>query len=266
MFMRAALFFFASLICIETSATRAVHITGTIANIQSWEIKGYYTAIVVSSTELPARGTVSTRPQLIVDRKTGHFSGELPCEVIRNNHSQWVDLHLVLMNVTFNVRSEMVIRVPNARTVELGTFDWKPSRYLWKSGSPVIDTAVPRDTVVGDRFGDHMRISPINPTPSDTMRIEFVWHNNGAPFESSHSGFYMKDCCTVLIDFTFAVRSDVDVHNDSWSQHARPFTLQGMAAGRHRLRQVTSQGENLRDVDFLLGKDLYFTVRERSEP
>jgi len=37
-------------------------------------------------------------------------------------------------------------------------------------------------------------------------------------------------------------------------------------AGRYRIRQVPAPGANLRDVDFLLGKDLYFSVGERKEP
>jgi hypothetical protein len=36
--------------------------------------------------------------------------------------------------------------------------------------------------------------------------------------------------------------------------------------GRYRLRQVPAKGEHLRDVDFMLNKDLYFTVRERTGP
>ncbi|MCC7502512.1 MAG: hypothetical protein IT229_08275 [Flavobacteriales bacterium] len=39
-----------------------------------------------------------------------------------------------------------------------------------------------------------------------------------------------------------------------------------LAEGRYRIRQVPATGANLRDVDFLLGKDLYFTVGERKEP
>jgi hypothetical protein len=41
--------------------------------------------------ELPQHGVVSTRPQLMVDLKTGHFEGEIECEGIRNAHGRWVD-------------------------------------------------------------------------------------------------------------------------------------------------------------------------------
>jgi hypothetical protein len=42
--------------------------------------------------------------------------------------------------------------------------------------------------------------------------------------------------------------------------------LQAEVKGRYRLRQVAVQGEHLRDVDFMLDKDLYFTVRDRTGP
>ncbi|HOY80060.1 MAG TPA: hypothetical protein PLN33_19765, partial [Hyphomonadaceae bacterium] len=59
------------------AATRGVHLTGTVANTQSWEIAGYFKAMVVTSTELPKHGVVSSRPQLMVDLKTGRFEGEI---------------------------------------------------------------------------------------------------------------------------------------------------------------------------------------------
>ena len=37
-------------------------------------------------------------------------------------------------------------------------------------------------------------------------------------------------------------------------------------AGRYRLRQIPAQGEHLRDIDFLMSRDLYFTVGEWHEP
>lgn len=155
------------------ASDRAVHVTGTVANIQSWEIRGYYTAMVVAHTEPRRYGVVSTRPQLMVDRQTGQFEGDLVCEVLRNKHGRWVDIHLINMAPTFQGYSTMIIRVPYTRTIDLGTFEWKPSHYRWKEGALVIDTAVPRDTLIGDLFGDHVRISPINPEPGDSMRFEF---------------------------------------------------------------------------------------------
>ncbi|MBL0035374.1 MAG: hypothetical protein IPP26_06300 [Flavobacteriales bacterium] len=245
------------------AATRSVHITGTAENTQSWEITGYCTAMVVRSTELPQHGVVSTRPQLMVDLKTGSFEGEIECEVIRNAHGRWVDLHFVGFSYLFTAYPEMVVRVPYATRIDLGSFAWKPSHYRWKNGALVIDTAVPRDTVIGDRFGTHVRISPINPAPDDTVHFAFTWENSGQPHQASMGGLYMKDCCTHLCDFTFAVRTDTDVYGESWPHHVTLYLPPKLAEGRYRIRQVPAPGANLRDVDFLLGKELYFTVGER---
>ena len=250
---------------VPSQAAHTVHVTGTVANIQGWEIKGYYTAMVVNAVGIPRPGSVWTSPQVTVDLKTGHFEGEIACEVVRNVSGRWVDIHLVNAAVTFQVYSEMVIRAPYAKDIDLGTFDWKPSHYRWKEGALVLDTAVPRDTVIGDLFNDHVRISPINPEPGDTMRFEFVWNNSGQPLQAGMGGFYMKDCCTVLCDFTFAVRTDTDVFTASWP-HRVGLHLLAETKGRYHLRQIPAQGEHLRDIDFLLGEDLYFNVGKRDDP
>lgn len=248
------------------AAARTVRVSGTVANVDSWEFKGHFTAMVAGSMGLPRPGVVSTRPQLMVDLKTGTFAGELECEVIRNAHGRWVDIHFVGMSHLFREYPEMVIRAPYSTTIDLGRIDWRQSNYRWKEGALVIDTAVPRDTLIGDRSGNHMRISPINPEPGDSMRFEFVWENSGQPHVASMGGFYMKDCCTILCDFTFAERTDTDVYGESWPHHARPFVLAELAPGRYRLQQTPATGMNLRDVDFLLNRDLFFNVSERHEP
>ncbi|HRH71424.1 MAG TPA: hypothetical protein PLB89_18130, partial [Flavobacteriales bacterium] len=250
---------------VASATVRTVHIKGTVANIQSWEIKGYYTTMVVSSMPAPKPGVVSTRPQLVVDAKSGRFEGDIECAVVRNANGRWVDVHLVNMAVTYQVNTEMVIRAPYSTSIDLGTFDWKPSRYRMKSGALVIDTSVPRDTVVGDLFSNHVHISPINPEPGDSIKFEFVWGSSGEPHQAGFGGFYMKDCCTILCDLTFAVRTDTDTYTESWNRHVT-LHLQPDAEGRYRLRQAPAQGEHLRDVDFLLGDDLYFNVCERSDP
>jgi hypothetical protein len=122
---------------------------------------------------------------------------------------------------------------------------------------------VPRDTVIGDLFGDHVRISPINPERGDSMRFEFVWTNSGQPHLARLGDLVLEDYGTVMCDLTFAVRTDTDVFTESWPHHVVLY-LQAEVKGRYRLRQVAAQGEHLREVDFLLDKDLYFTVRERT--
>ncbi len=246
-------------------SVRTVHVTGTVTNIQGWEIKGYYTAMVANAVGMPRPGTVWTSPQLMVDLKTGHFEGEIDCEVIRNAHGRWVDFHLINMAVTFQVYSTMVIRAPYAKEIDLGAFDWKPSHYRWKEGALVIDTGVPRDTVIGDLFGDHVRISPINPERWDSMRFEFVWTNSGQPHLTRFEDLYLTNESTVVCDLTFAVRTDTDVYTESWRHHVVLY-LRAEASGRYLLRQVPAEGEHLRDVDFLLENEIHLNAHERTEP
>ena len=250
---------------VASASVRTVHVAGTIANIQSWEIKGYYTSMVVAHTEPRRAGVVPTRPQLMVDKVTGRFEGEIICEVMRNKHGRWVDIHLINMAATFQVYSTMVIRAPYAERIDLGAFDWKPSHYRWKEGALVIDTVVPRDTVIGILFGDHVRISPINPEPGDSMRFEFVWNNSGQPHVASFGDPYLENESYVVCELTFAVRTDTDVYTESWPHHVVLY-LRAETSGRHLLRQVPAQGEHLRDIEFLLDKELYFTVSGRYEP
>lgn len=248
------------------SAPRTVHITGTVANIQSWEIKGYFTAMIVGSTSPPRPGVVATSQQVMVDLKTGRFEGEIADEMIRKASGRWMDIHVVALSTMQIPPAEMVIRLPYARTIDLGTFEWKPSHYRWRQGALVIDTAVPRDTVIGEPWGIHVLISPINPEPTDSVKFQFHWMTGNPAYAASMGGLYMKDCCTFLCDFTFAERTDTDSYAESW-WHRETLTLPPpLEPGRYRARQVAAAGEHLRDVDFMLNNDLYFTVGERTEP
>jgi hypothetical protein len=201
---------------VASAAIRTVHVTGTVANIQSWEISGYYSAMVANAVGMPRHGTIWTSPQLMIDMKTGRFEGEIECEVVRNGHGHWVNIHLVSVAGTYQVYDEMVLRAPYAKDIDLGTFDWKPSYYRWSEGALVIDTAVPRDTVIGNLFGDHARISPINPERGDSMRFEFVWTNSGQPQVASFGDLYLENESIVACDLTFGVRTDTDVYGESW--------------------------------------------------
>ncbi len=244
---------------LATAATRTVHVRGTIGNLHELGLKGWYSALNIRSVGwlVPASGP---------DPATKQFNGTLECKVVRNAHGKWVDIELTAMAYVRGRDRSMFIRVPYAHTIDLGTFEWKPSHYRWKDGALVIDTGVPRDTAItDDQLGTRILLQPVNPAPQDSIIIELEWPSSGAAHLASYT-MAMKDCCTVLIDFTFAVRTDVDVYGESWPQRAKPFVLPKLEAGRYRLRQVLAQGENLRDVDFLLGTDLYFTVGERTEP
>jgi hypothetical protein len=242
------------------AATRTVHVRGTISNLHALGLKGWYSALNIRSATwlAPASGP---------DPATKQFNGELECNVVRDALGQWVDIELTAMAYVQGRDRSMIIRVPYKRNIDLGTFDWKPSRYRWKPDGLHIETALPRDTVIGSVDDPTLLIiRPINPAPTDSVRFEFIWENSGQPHQASMGGVYMKDCCTYLCDFTFAVRTDTDVYGESWPHHALLWLPPKLEAGRYRIRQVPAQGTNLRDVDFLLGKDLYFTVGEREEP
>lgn len=263
--MRAILSLIAFLsVMLASASKRPIHVTGTVTNIQAWEIHGYYTAVLVRGGPPPQHGAVERYPGVTVDLKTGHFEGEVMTEVTSNAHGRWVDLHVVTISTLDIAPREMVIRVPYARSIDLGSFDWKPSHYRWKKGTLAIDTAVPRDTLIGEPWGNHVIIRPINPTAQDSVALEFVWASSGAPFEAAWSALYKEHW--TLIDITFALRTDVDVYTEGWMQRATPIRLGNLTAGRYGIRQVPAQGENLRDVDLLLDSLIQFTVTERYEP
>ena len=265
--MRAMPSLLAFLSVVAASASkRPIHVKGTVANIQVWEIRGYYTGVMVRTNSGLPRGAVERFPEAMVDLKTGRFDGDLNAEVVRNAHGQWVDLRLVAISTLDIPHRAMAIRVPYARTIDLGTFDWKPSKYRWNQSELVIDTAAPRDTLIGEPWGIHVVISPINPGPADSVKFQFHWMTGNPAYAASMGGLYMKDCCTFLCDFTFAERSDTDIYAESWSHRETLSLPPPLETGRYRLRQVPVTGEHFRDVDFLLNKELYFTVGDRHEP
>ncbi len=239
------------------AATRTISVRGVLGN--GAELRALYPAVNVKSVGY-------LRPASGVDLSNGAFAGELDCALIRNAHGTWVDIVIEAFPYTGDHRPTMVIRAPYSRTIDLGTFAWRTSHYRWKEGTLVIDTGVPRDTVItNEPLGTRLFLHPVNPAPQDSVTIGFEWTSSGAAHLIDYS-MSMKDCCTVLIDFTFAIRADVDVYGDSWAERAKPLALPKLEAGRYRLRQVPAPGENLRDVDFLLGTELYFNVGERTGP
>jgi hypothetical protein len=160
-----------------------------------------------------------------------------------------------------------VLRGTLARTIDLGTFYWKPTRYRWKPDGLRIETALPRDTVIGAMEDPvQLYISPINPTPEDTVRITVEWTTSGQPMVADQLGIYMKDCCTLLIDIRFGMRTDTDIYGESYPRRAIPWVFPQLKAGRYRLHQVPLTGEAVLDIDLLLGKELFFTVRDYLEP
>jgi hypothetical protein len=252
----------ASCLCVlvALAAKRTVHVRGTVGNLHELGLKGSYSALNIRSAAwlVPASGP---------DPATKQFIGELECNVVRDAHGKWVDIELTAMAYVRGRDRSMFIRVPYSRHIDLGTFDWKPSRYRWKPDGLHIETALPRDTVIGAVDDPALlSISPINPTPEDTVRITVEWTTSGQPLVADQQGICIKDSSTRHLAIRFGVRTDTDVYGDSWNQRATPWVYPHLQAGRYRLYQVPFYTDAVQDIDLLFGKELFFTVGERTEP
>jgi hypothetical protein len=226
---------------LASATTRTVHVRGTIANLHALGLKGWYSALNIrSATWLgPASGP---------DPATKQFEGELECNVVRDAHGKWVDLE------------------PYARSIDLGTFDWKPTRYRWKPDGLRIETALPRDTVIGAMEDPAiLTISPINPTLEDTLRITVEWTSSGQPMVADHLGLSAGPY-TADIAIRFGARTDTDIYGESYPRCATPWVFPQLKAGRYRLYQVPLTGEAVLDIDLLLDKELFFIVGDYLEP
>lgn len=259
--MRIAIAFgFCLCTLLSPAATRTVHVRGTIGNLHELGLKGWYSALNIRSASWlgPASGP---------DPATKQFNGELECEVVRDAHGKWVDIELTAMAYIMGRDRSMIIRVPYKRNIDLGTFDWKPSRYRWKPDGLRIETALPRDTVIGAMEDPALlRISPINPTPEDTVRITVEWTTSGQPMVADQQGICIKDSSIRHLAIRFGARTDTDIYGDSWNQRATPWVYPHLQAGSYSLHQVPLHTDAVQDIDLLLGKEVFFTVGERKEP
>ena len=239
-------------------ALTTVHVTGRIINWQE-PIAG------MGPSTIGIRSEGWLQPNTAPDRSSGRFEGTITCDPIRNAHGRWVDIELRAFTDYGPGRCSMYIRAPYARRIDLGDIAWRPSHYRMKPGGLVIDTGVPRDTLIGEPFDAYMLLRPLNPQPGERMELVFGYISSGEPRLVSH-GISVKDMGTWLVDFNFAVRTDTGVLTESWNEEVSPFDLGPMSAGRYRLRQSPSQGDHLRDIDLLLNEELYITVVQRIEP
>lgn len=242
------------------AATRTVQVRGAIGNLHELGLKGWYSALNIRSATwlVPASGP---------DPATKQFTGELECNVVRDAHGRWVDIEMTAMAYVRGRDRSMIIRVPYKRNIDLGTFDWKPSRYRWKPDGLHIETALPRDTVIGAMDDPAvLRISPINPTPKDTMRITVEWTTSGQPMVADQQGICIKDSSTRHLAIRFGVRTDTDTYTESYLERATPWVYPQLLAGRYCLYQLPFHTDAVQDIALLFGKEVYFTVGERKEP
>lgn len=199
----------------------------------------------------------------VFDRTTGKIEATLTCTTTWDGRTEWVDLALVTQNWLGMLNAEMLIRTPYGPVIDLDTFDLVGSRFRTKQGALTIETALPRDTIIaGSLEAMSLHMHPINPSPIDTLDIELRWGGSGAPYVSSHTLVPRPDGMTEL-RFSFALRTDVDVACDSWIEHARPFRIPKLPPGRYMLTQEAITGKDIRNLDFLLGREIPFNVEAR---
>lgn len=237
-----------------TDILKQVRVKGVVRNTESIA-KGnpYFDLQVHNGTSWGYSGTF--------DRATGTLDVTLPCTTVFEEHEEWVDLTLVAQNWYGVPNNAMVIRTRMNAVIDLGSFDLAGSRFRFDR-SLAIETTLPRDTIIrGSNEWLDLRMHPVNPSPTDTLAIELRWNGSGAPYVSSCT--LVKRNGITEVRFTFALRTDVDVAADSWTEQARPFKLPQLTAGRYVLTQEAITGHDIRNLDFLLGREIPFTVQER---
>lgn len=255
--MRALLLLPVLIRTVAACATVTVHVSGCIVNWQE-PIPG------MGPSTIGIRSTGWLDPSTAADAATGRFSGTLSCDPVRNRHGRWVEIEFHAFTDYGPGRRSMFVRAPFAKDIDLGELVWRPAHYRLTPAGLVIDTGVPRDTVIGEPFGTYLLLRPMNPEPGERMELVFGYITSGEPRQVSHS-LAVKDMGTYLLDLQFAVRTDTDVLTESWNEEVIPFDLGPLVGGRYRFRQSPSQGEHLRDIDFLLNEDLWITVAQRQE-
>lgn len=241
-----------------TNAEDTIRISGRITNWQQL-IAG------MEASTIGIRSEGWLEPNTAPDPATGRFEGSITCIPVPNAHGTWVDIEFHAFTNYGPGRRSMFIRAPFASHVDLGEFAWRPSRYRLKADGLVIDTAVPRDTVIGDPFGTHLLLRPLNPAPGERIELVFGYITSGEPRQVDHE-LRVNARGTHAVDFTFAVHTNTVVFTESWNETVTPIDLGELLPGRYRLRQKRARGEALRDIDFLLEDELIITVVERREP
>lgn len=195
----------------------------------------------------------------VLDRSTGRISGIVPCRTIMIDGQEWVDLTLSVHEGYGVHRSGMHLRSGYFLHYDLGTFDLLPGHYFFNSERLWPDPAVARDSlVVGGDEGTQLHIRPINPVTTDTLRLEAEWPSSNEPVLTAHRINKRKD--GTHITFTFAVRTDVRVVTESWTERAPFMELPDLPPGRYMLSQERCGQRNARDVDLLLGREVILEV------
>lgn len=241
-----------------TDLRRLAVVRGTIGNLDVIAGGNPYFDVLVRNGDHWSHGGV-------FDRATGRIEALLDMEPFREHGYAYelVDLTFVTRNWADALNTEMRAVLPFDPVIFLDTFDLIGTRVRMRQGRLVVDSTVPRDSVIAGAWpGLEVHLHPVNPSPTDTIAIELRWEGSGAPYVTSNTSELRPDGVTEL-RFTFALRTDVDVATDSWPEHARPFRLLQLPAGRYVLTQGPITGKDIAQVDFLLGREVPFVCAER---
>lgn len=239
-----------------SSLGSTIHVKGRITNGDALKFQGIGALAIRSLDWLQP----NTAPEA-----DGSFAGTVECKPVRTAHGRWVDIEVFAIADHAHPQRSMFIRVPFAREVDLGAFAWYPSHFRLRTEGLVFDTAVPRDTLIGEPFGNYLMVRPINPAPGERVELIFGFISSGEPLETDHT-LAWDDRGVGQVEFTFGQRTDTAVYTESWNETASPFDPGVLRAGCYRLHQVPTQQEHVRDLDFLLGRTLDIIVAERTGP
>ena len=238
-----------------TDQPKALHVSGVVRNHDDLLAR-------MADYDVQLRSGTYWSSGPVLDRATGRISGVVSCHTTFADQQEWVDLTLFVHDGHGAERSEMHVRSGYFLNYDLDTFDLLPNHYFFNAERLWIDRAVPRDTtVVGAEESVRMHMRPINPTVSDTLRIEAEWPSSGEPVITSHR--IRKRKGVTRITFTFAVRTDVKVLAESWTERSTIMELTELPPGRYVLAQEANGDQHTRDVDLLLGREIPFNVGVR---
>ncbi|MDQ3101202.1 MAG: hypothetical protein M3R08_07430 [Bacteroidota bacterium] len=232
---------------------RVVYLEGTIKNLQEIAPNNPHFNMIAGCNgfNVPAQ----------LDKTSGEISARMLCQPRRVNGNDWIDLELEAHEWYGHLNTTMKIRLPYGHKVELQQFHFVPTSFHRPLDELVIDDEVKRDSIVeGNTAGLEVHLHPVNPKPDDTLSIELRWIGSGAPYVSSHTIQRRKDG-NMEIRFSFALRTDVAVATEAWTEQARPFSIPQLPPGRYIITQESITGKDIRDLDLLIGREVPIVVR-----
>lgn len=229
---------------------RAVHLTGTATNLQGITKTNSYFSIHF-------RCSGGYHIPIGHDPATAQINALLQCPGAKADGT--VDISMEAMNWFGELNTTMHIRTPYSPRLDLGPFEFSPTRFKFQDGLS-IDNEIQRDTLIAGNVGGQVHLHPVNPRQKDTLSIQLRWIGSGAPYVSSHTIIERPDG-DKEIRFSFALRTDVEVATASWEEQARPFRIPQLPAGRYIITQESITGKNIRDLDFLIGREVVVWVR-----